>query len=47
MSHLASDILATLALVVLLAGINDQNPDQGWCIAAAAALAYGAYKFNR
>ena len=39
-----ADILAAISIALLLGGINDNNPHQTLCIAAAALLAIASYK---
>lgn len=39
-----ADILATISIALLLGGVNDHNPHQTLCIAAAVLLAIASYK---
>lgn len=44
MQSQAADILAVISLALLLGGLNDHNPHQTLCIAAAVLLAIASYK---
>lgn len=41
-----SDILATIALALLLSGVNEHNPHQYLCLLGAAVLAWTSYKIG-
>ena len=47
MKQAASDIAATVSLALLLGAVNDHNPHQYLCLAAAALLGIASYTLNK